>query len=186
MEIWKDVVGYEGVYLVSNYGNIKRIGAHGNQSKEEMGSQKILKHAIKDNKYHFVALCKNGKVSQKYVHRLVALSFIPNPLEKKTVNHKDGDRNNNHVDNLEWATYSENNIHSINVLNRDSKNSSDSKPVLQFDKDWKLINEYPSMREAQRQTKIIGIEKVCNQLPRRKTAGGFNWRYKVDYNNEKV
>lgn len=178
MEIWRDVVGYEGVYQVSNKGRVKRIGAYKNQSDKEWKAERILKNAIKDNEYRFVQLSLNNKVRMRYVHRLVAEAFIPNLDSKPTVNHKDGDRANNNADNLEWSTYSENNVHSIEVLHRDSKNSSDSKPVLQFDLQGNLINEYPSMREAQRQTKIVGIDRVCNGAKYRKTAGGYVWRYK--------
>lgn len=182
MEIWKDIAGYEGLYQVSNEGRVKRIGAYKNQHGREWIGNRILKPATKSNGYMFVGLSKNGKVSNKYIHRLVAEAFIPNPLNKATVNHKDGNRSNNTVDNLEWATYLENNMHSIKVLKRDSKNSSDSRPVLQFDKEGNFIKEYPSMREAQRQTGIDAIDKVCNHIKYRKTAGGFRWEYKDNYN----
>ncbi|MBU3205583.1 HNH endonuclease [Clostridium algidicarnis] len=182
MEIWKDIIGYEGVYQVSNIGRVKRIGTYKNQSMKEWDSDKVLKPATKSNGYMFVGLSKYGKVSHRHIHRLVAEVFIPNPLNKPTVNHKDGDRSNNIVENLEWATYSENNIHSIKVLKRDSKNSSDSRPVLQFDKEGNFIKEYPSMREAQRQTGIDAIDKVCNHYKYRKTAGGYKWEYKDNYN----
>lgn len=185
MEIWKDIVGYEGIYQVSNLGKVKRIGAYGNQTSKKWKSNKLLKPASKNNGYMFVGLSKDGSVKSKHIHRLVAEAFIPNPQNKSTVNHKDGDRSNNIVENLEWATYSENNVHSIDVLGRDSKNRSDSKPVLQFDKVGNFIKEYPSMREAQRQTKIIGIDKVCSGVKYRKTAGGYVWRYK-EYCNKSV
>lgn len=182
MEIWRDIIGYEGIYQISNLGNVKRIGTYSNQTGKEWISNRILKPAIKSNGYMFVGLSKNGKVSSKHIHRLVAEAFVSNPDNKPTVNHKDGNKSNNTVDNLEWVTYLENNIHSIKVLKRDTKNSSDSKPVLQFDKEGNFIREYPSMREAQRQTNIIGIDKVCSGVKYRKTAGGYVWKYKDDYN----
>ena len=182
MEIWKDIICYEGIYQVSNLGRVKRIANYKNQSGKEWASNKILKPATKNNGYMFVGLSKDGKVSHKHIYRLVAEAFIPNPLNKSTVNHKDGNKNNNTVDNLEWTTQSENNIHSIKVLKRNSKNKSDSRPVLQFDKDGNFIKEYPSMREAQRQTGIDAIDKVCNHYKYRKTAGGYVWEYKDNYN----
>jgi len=185
-EVWKDIKGYEGIYQVSNTGKIKRIGKYSNQFGYTWESDRLLKPSPKDNQYLIVNLSKNGKIKQKYVHRLVAEAFIPNPENKPTINHKDGDRSNNHVSNLEWATYAENNIHSIEVLDRDTKNSSDSKPVLQFDKQGNFIKEYPSMREAQRQTGIYGIDKVCNRVKYRHTAGGYIWRYKEDIAIESV
>lgn len=182
MEVWKDVIGYEGIYQVSNTGEVKRIGTYKNQHGKEWTSNKILKPATKSNGYMFVGLSKDNKVSSKHIHRLVAEAFIPNPFNKPTVNHKDGNKSNNTVENLEWVTYLENNMHSIKVLKRDSKNSSDSRPVLQFDKDGNLIKEYPSMREAQRQTGISAIDKVCEHKKYRKTAGGYKWEYKDNYN----
>lgn len=185
-EIWKDIKGYEGVYQVSNTGKIKRIGEYSNQFGSTWESERILKPSSKENKYMIVGLSKEGKVKNKYVHRLVAEAFIPNLENKPTVNHKDGDRANNHESNLEWSTYLENNIHSIKVLERDTKNSSDSKTVLQFDKKGNFIKEYPSMREAERQTGIQGIDKVCAGVKYRKAAGGYVWRYKEDIAIESV
>jgi len=185
-ETWKDVRDYEGIYQVSNTGKVKRIGEYRNQSGSTWRSERLLKPSPKDNKYMIVGLSKEGKVKNKYVHRLVAEAFVSNSKNKPTVNHKDGDRNNNHFSNLEWATYTENNIHSIDVLGRNTKNSSDSKTVLQFDKNGKFIKEYPSMREAERQTGISGIDKVCARVKYRKTAGGYVWRYKEDIAVESV
>ena len=184
--IWKDIKDYEGIYQVSNTGKVKRIGKYSNQFGSVWESERLLKPSSKDNKYMIVGLSKEGKVKNKYVHRLVAEAFIPNPENKLTVNHKNGDRSNNHVNNLEWATYTENNIHSIDVLGRDTKNSSDSKTVLQFDKHGNFIKEYPSMREAERQTGISGIDKVCAGVKYRKAAGGYIWRYKESITIESV
>lgn len=178
MIIWKDIVGYEGIYQVSNTGAVKRIGMYTNQTGKTWSSERLLKPSIKENGYMIVGLSKNGKVSAKYIHRLVAMAYIDNPLNKPTVNHKDGNKKNNNIDNLEWTTYLENNIHSIKILNRDTKNSSDSKSVLQYDLNGNFIKEYPSMREAERQTGICGIDKVCANAKYRKTAGGYIWKYK--------
>ena len=109
-EIWKDVVGFEGSYLVSNYGRIKsRMQTYRKWNDYFTETQsRILKGSIDRLGYTFVSLRKDG-VSKKYsVHRLVALAFIPNPDNKDTVNHKDMSRSNNHVDNLEWMTQGEN------------------------------------------------------------------------------
>lgn len=178
MVIWRDIIGYEGIYQVSNTGEVKRIGVYTNQTGKTWSSERLLNPSIKENGYMFVGLSKNGKVSAKYIHRLVAMAFIDNPLKKPTVNHKDGNRRNNNVENLEWSTFLENNMHSIKVLERNTKNSSDSKPVLQYDLKGKFIKEYPSMREAERQTGIRGIDKVCANVKYRKSAGGYVWKYK--------
>lgn len=168
MEVWRDIIGFEGVYEASNTGFIRRVE-----------TKRCLSPGDNGRGYLFVNLSMHNKQYRKYVHRIVAETFISNENNKPTINHKDGNRANNNVENLEWSTYLENNIHSIKTLHRDSKNSSDSKPVLQFDLEGHLIKEYPSMREAQRQTGIVGIDKVCLGIKYRKTAGGFVWRYKI-------
>lgn len=185
-EVWKDIKGYEGIYQVSNTGKVKRVGKYSNQHGSTWTSDRLLSPSPKDNNYMVVGLSREGKVKSKYVHRLVAEAFIPNPENKPTVNHKNGDRSNNHFSNLEWATYLENNLHSIEVLDRDTRNKGDSKPVLQFDKQGNFIKEYPSMREAQRQTGIHAIDKVCAGAKYRHTAGGYIWRYKEDIAIESV
>lgn len=112
IEIWKDVKGYNGLYQVSNYGNIKSLSriivrSNGNYSSKE----KLLEPQIIKNGYLVVRLKKNGNRSTKLINRLVAESFIPNPEDKLEVNHKDLNKLNNHVDNLEWSTRSENMKH---------------------------------------------------------------------------
>lgn len=98
MEQWKDVVGYEGLYVVSSYGRVRRV-----QKKEPM--------KITYTPYGTVTLCKNHHKKIGLVHRLVAIAFIPNPENKTAVNHIDGNKRNNIVTNLEWNTYKENCIH---------------------------------------------------------------------------
>lgn len=104
-EEWKDVVGYEGEYKVSNYGRIKSL----NYGKSK--AEKILS-GNKSCQYERVAI--SGKVL--YVHRIVAEAFIENKYGKKQVNHKDGNKYNNMVSNLEWVTPKENHIHRVKVL----------------------------------------------------------------------
>lgn len=185
MEIWKDIVDYEGIYQVSNTGKIKRIGAYTNQTGKTWNSERILKPARKSRGYMYVQLSKNGKTCPKHVHRLVAEAFIPNPENKPTVNHKNGNKADNSVENLEWATYTENNIHSIRVLGNNKQiEYSVKKSVLQFDLNGNFIAEYPSYREAQRQTGINSIDVVCRgerqKGRKQKTAGGYIWKYKED------
>ncbi len=98
-ETWKPVVGYEGLYEVSDVGNIRSL--YGSQ-----GTKRVLKMHLHGDGYRSVRLCRKGgpRVS---VHRIVAKAFIENPLGKKTVNHKNGDRQDNRVSNLEWATQKE-------------------------------------------------------------------------------
>lgn len=97
-EIWKDVKHYEGLYVVSNYGRVKNVRTNHYLVQHNNGRG-----------YLCVDLWKFNKGRREYVHRLVAMAFIPNPENKPTVNHKDEDKQNNYVENLEWMTYQENN-----------------------------------------------------------------------------
>jgi len=110
-EIWKDIKGYEGFYQVSNFGRVKslnRIIIHGNNTINRNG--KVLK-PYTSNKGYLVVDLYNGKRFAVKVHRLVGLTFIPNPLNLPQINHKDCNNQNNYVDNLEWCDNSQNQLH---------------------------------------------------------------------------
>ena len=168
-EIWKDVVDYEGLYKVSNFGRIKRTF--------------VLKPYIDRKGYYFVNLSKNGLVKCCRVHQLVAKSFIPNPLNKTEVNHIDGIKLNNIVSNLEWTTHKENMQHAFrNHLISDegikigilAMTNATKKKVAQL-LNGKIIKIYESVSLATKETKINHICCVANG--KRKTAGGFEWKY---------
>lgn len=110
MEIWKDIKGYEGLYQVSNLSRVKSFVAikykNANYNKEHIKKQSIGKRG-----YYAISVRKNGKLKLLTVHRLIAFAFIPNPKDKPYINHKDGNKLNNDISNLEWATSSENNLH---------------------------------------------------------------------------
>ena len=103
-EIWKDINGYEGLYQISNLGSVKSLkDNHGNYTEE-------IRNGTPNNKgYLIIDLYKNGKRKHYSIHRLVAQAFIPNPDNLPIVNHKDENKENNNVDNLEWCTYEYNN-----------------------------------------------------------------------------
>ena len=108
MEEWKDIKGYEGLYQISNKGRVKSLG--NNKTKKE----KILKPR-KCNGYFSVRLCKKGEKPKPFdIHRLVAEHFLPNPDNLPVVNHKDENKLNNNVENLEWCTFAYNTIYSVN------------------------------------------------------------------------
>lgn len=116
-EKWKDIPGYEGRYQISNKGRVKTL------NYKRTGKAKILKHDKTWNGYHTIVL-RIGGAGSKQIHplisRLVASAFIPNPNGKDFVNHKDGNRDNNSVENLEWVSREENELHKIYVLGNPS------------------------------------------------------------------
>lgn len=114
-EIWKPVLGYEHIYVVSNKGVIKSIDhvVQHKDGKKRLQVGRLLKTCVSFKGYVQVSLSSNGKRFHTGVHRIVAISFIENPHKKSQVNHKDGNKLNNHVSNLEWCTNRENQIHAI-------------------------------------------------------------------------
>ena len=105
MELWKDIKGFEGMYKVSNLGNVYSLKTNKNLSNKRLTL----------DGYNHVSLLKNGKAHEYKIHRLVALHFIDNPCKKETVNHIDGNKQNNSAMNLEWMTREENMQHAYNL-----------------------------------------------------------------------
>lgn len=169
MEIWKDIPGYEGKYQVSNFGNVKSLNYH--RTKNE----KFLTGKIDKDGYRVILLSRNQKKKSVSVHRLVAEAFIPNLNNKPEVNHKDRDKQNNVVSNLEWVTSFENTQHCIR-----SGRKTHKKPVLQFTKNNEFIASWDSIAEASLSTGIkhSNISACCNKRKWYNTAGGYIWRYK--------
>ena len=165
-EVWKDILGYEGLYQVSDKGRLKSIG---------YGKERILKLVKDRGGYLTVGLRKNGEVKTCKIHRLVAQTFIPNPDNLSDINHKDEDKTNNSVQNIEWCSAKYN----CNFGTRNQRISEKtSKPVLQFTKDGELIREWKSATDVQRNLGYDNshISKCCNE--KRKSANGFVWKYK--------
>ena len=127
-ECWKDVVGYEGFYKVSNMGRVKTFGRMCSANKGgERHVPEVLKVLSKNARgYPIVSLSMLGKQKTPTLHRLVAMAFIPNPHNKPQVNHIDGDKQNNHVSNLEWNTHQENITHAYKNGLRDNKGENNS------------------------------------------------------------
>jgi len=178
MEIWKDIPGYEGLYQVSNHGRVKSF--HG-------GGESMIRQRTNLRGYVYVFLHANGNRKNSRVHRLVGEAFLDNPENKPEINHKDGVKNNNHADNLEWVTRSENQKHAYKIglqknpyLGKFGKDHPTSRAVVQFDKRGHYMRVYGSISEAERETGVFnqGICNVC--LGKQKTAGGYIWKYKQD------
>ena len=160
-EIWKDVVGYEGLYQVSNLGRVKSIYKY----------KKILTPRPR-NTYLRVSLSKNGKATNYSLHRLVAQAFLPNPTKLPEVNHKDENKQKNEVGNLEWCTKEYNmkygtwkNLRAISV----------AKPVAQYDLNGNFIKRWNSIKDAKITLKINNIPAVCKGKANK--AGGYIWKY---------
>lgn len=161
-EIWKPVVGFEGLYEVSNLGNVKGV-------KRQGSSGGILSPAVRKDGYLHVNLRKNGNAGMFLVHRLVAEAFIPNREFKEQVNHIDGKRSNNLAENLEWTTRSENCLHAHDVLEKNTRRVVCVETGI----------VYPSIRNAAR---CVGVEdsdisRICRGVGRVRRTKGFSWRY---------
>lgn len=174
-EEWKDCIGYEGILQVSNLGRVKscsRLVKIGNGHFRKM-SGRVLKPYISSNGYAFV---KAGRISKHLaIHRLVAKAFIPNPNNLPCVNHKDENKQNNIIENLEWCDHSYNALYGTC---QERLRKYKQKAVQQIDKDTgSVIQTFESMKIA---AETLGICKeqisdVCRGDC--KTAGGFFWRY---------
>lgn len=167
-EVWKDVDGFEGLYEVSNLGNVRRFDT----KKAKVKSLNIYG-------YPQVNLYKNGKAYLRRVHRLVAIAFIPNPDNLPMINHKDENPCNNVVDNLEWCDAKYN----VNYGGGNEKRAlSHSKPVLQYSLTGQLIKEWHSATEAARELGFpqSGINWCCLRKPKHNSCKGYIWRFKND------
>lgn len=171
-EIWKDVIGYEGLYQISSLGRLKS-NRYGRMIKGNINSYGYLRTILSD---------RNGNIKRVLIHRLVAEAFIPNTDNKPQVNHRDENKLNNAVDNLEWVTCKEN-INWGTSLQKRAKtqrlSQSNKKTVLQYDKNGVFINKYISIRDAARVLGIdrTGIQHCCNKRKGFDTYKGSIWRY---------
>lgn len=185
-EIWKNIPGYSG-YKASNTGLIKSLSRYVTHPRggQRLVNERVMKNQKGTNGYFIVGISKNGKVTSKTVHRLIALSFISNPNNKKEVNHKDGNKKNNFVSNLEWTSVSENRQHafdlglqkgSTHLKGKTGAKCMNSKPVFKLLSDGNKMR-YVSTTSAQEKTGIDRsmISKCAKGKMR--MAGGFKWKY---------
>lgn len=135
-EIWKDIKGYEGLYQISNLGNVKSL----NRKIKNRKCVELIKKPSVLRGYLKVSLCKYGEIKYYFIHRLVAETFIPNPEKLSCVNHKDCNPSNNRVDNLEWCSYVDNNNYKNHNLKKNmsivihylKKDNSNEKELIQL------------------------------------------------------
>ena len=177
IEEWKPIVGYEGWYEVSSFGRVRsvdRLVGYSDGSKR-LHRGRILKATPDKDGYDRVVLSTPEGHKNRLVHRLMAIAFIPNPDNLPEVNHKDENKRNNVIDNLEWCTDKYNVNYGTGLHRRAASQRNDpeqSKPIIQYDKDGRKVAEYPSIREAARQTGIKrdtisrscrGLQKYCHR-----------------------
>jgi len=187
-EIWKSIKGYENYYEVSNIGNVRSIDRIIVDKNGIIYHRKgiYLKPVKNKSGYMQVALSINNKLKSYTIHSLIAIAFIPNIKNSPTVNHIDGNKLNNTIINLEWATKSEQARHSLKLKLRSMPNSWNgkfgslhgaSKKVHQYSIDGHFIKEHNSIIEAAIEIGLhpSGITGVCKG--KHKTAGGYVWKY---------
>lgn len=155
-EVWKYIKGYEGLYQVSSWGRVKRVN-----------TGRILKTIIGKDGYIQINLCKHGIQTRYKVHRLVAQAFIPNPQNKPQVNHIDEDKENNHVENLEWVTNQENMLHN-DLYKRCVKHAK--KPVICLETNEK----FESITQLSKYLKL-GISTVSEKIKYNKPINGLHY-----------
>lgn len=172
-EIWKDISGYEGLYQVSNFGNVKSL------NWRRTGKPKNLYLKAHNRGYLQVELAKNGVKKSFMVHRLVAEAFIKNPNGFPVINHKDEDKTNNCVNNLEWCDLSYNVLYflSLRTSPRYRRGKNTNYKVVQCSLDGKPIKVWDSSRVVFIKTGMSdwSISECCRG--NRKTAYGYKWQY---------
>lgn len=190
-EIWEDIPGYEGLYQVSNHGRVKCLpkvwfSGMGNNIKRSL-PERIKGVRSTGNGYNQTTLHKDGVAINYTIHRLVAQSFIPNPDNKPQINHKDGNKKNNHVSNLEWCTSAENVNHSWDMglskvypgfgQNNGGANNGNAKKVIQMDVNGKIIKEWGYVEQAASELGFGAHNISACACNRQITAHGYKWKY---------
>lgn len=194
-EIWKDVVGYEGYYEVSNIGRVRRVSRYitGVNGVTRFWRGRILKQTTTQDGYLRCILSKNGVSNNKRTHRLVAESFIENQENHPVINHKDENPANNHVDNLEWCSISYNNSYgtrtnrATNSEGFKDRTERHKKAVLKIKTNGEIVEKFESLKDAYESNpdyKKASVAACCSN--RLNTYKGYFWIYESDYSDEEL
>lgn len=162
-EIWKPVKGYESLYQVSDNGRVR--SSH---------TGKYISQRVGYDGYVRVSLSNNGKQKSLFLHRLIGQAFVPNPNNYPEINHKDENKQNNSLSNLEWCTHKYNSNYGTRVNRMAITNYE---PVIQYTKDGTEVARYQSQKEAMDKTGLSNRHISCCCKGKRKTCGGYVWRY---------
>ena len=196
-EVWKDIVGYEGLYQVSNLGRVKSLPRARKcyADRQYISKERILKGRPNSKGYLRVQLKNGGKLERRFLHRLVAEAFIPNPSNKKEVNHIDCVPTNNTAENLEWTTHQENILWAVRCgrfkhlkeersklgkLLIEKAREAVKRKVCLINENGDVIKVYNTLTEACKEYRLDNgsLTKCCQG--KQKTCGGYRWRYDND------
>ena len=173
-EIWKDIEGYEGLYQISNIGRVKSLAKINGANRKQ--KERIL-HPKSNHGYMVVSLAKNGIYKNNFVHRLVGKAFVDNPNNYPVINHKDENKANNNVSNIEWCTQKYN----ANYGTRNRRSGlRHAKAIIQYDLNWNEIKRWESVSAAARHfnVKPCTISAACYK--RYETSCGYKWRFESE------
>lgn len=186
MEDWKWIEGYEGLYKIFRDGRVLSVDRYDKYNRLVGGFLKPQRTGSRRD-YWFVGLMKDGKLKRYYIHRLVALAFIPNPEHKRCVDHIDNDKSNNNVENLRWVTHKENmnNVitrkkmldESYKYISQAGTNNPFSRKIAMYSLDGSLIGEFDSAGQIEKQYGIrsASISRVC--YGQRNQTHGYVFRF---------
>ena len=178
--IWKEILGYEGLYEVSNTGIVKSLDRYDTLGRFHKGV--LISTKYNNRGYVQLHLHKDGQCKMVLLHRVVAEAFIDNPNKYKQINHKDENKDNNNVENLEWCTnlynrrYGTGYKRSVDNHNYKLIGKKNSKAIKQYNKNGDLVNIFYGVKEAERRTGI-NESNIRGSIRKNHLAGGYKWEY---------